>query len=1175
MKVIASKFSLAVLAVLFLGLPLVAQNSGSIQGLVVDAAGAVIPGASVQARDEAKGTVVAETKSGTDGLFLLQPLQPGTYTVSVRAQGMKELQRKGIFLDPYQKLDLGVVTTEVGGVNEVISVEAQTPLVETATADHSSVIDSKEVSETLLNGRDFQSLVKTLPGVVTNDASDFRLAFNNTDAMNINGLRGSANNVFLDGAINTDVGANDGQFTQLSMDAVGEFKLQTNNFAAEYGRNPGILLAINTKSGGKQYHGTLYEFNREDGFGATPFGQTSTGFLRFNQYGGNVGGPIPLPHAKDKLFFFFNYEGTRGLRPGNTQFASTSIPGLGKGYTLPNPAVLTGDFTSQYAGGQLGHSTFQNGQIFVPGTITYAPDGQIQDGTPICGTAAAPCNIIPAGLLSAQAPAWVNYWQQAYLPGAVPDPQTPSSVAGLFQKFFVPFDETYTLTKHQEVVRVDYNVNPKTSFFFRWVDDSQTENYHNLFDFADYPILPEFRKKPGSSWSWNLVNVITPTMTNEFIFSYNHLTQVVDIQPGTPKSVFDRTALGFTFNEIFPNSNVDNRAPVLNNCCNGTFTGGSFRPSWHSEARQFTWTDNVTKVFGAHTFKTGVFFDYNQAGQQPVWNDTEFFSFTPGSSNPNDSGSYVPNVLLGNYSSVSQSNGVFFGAFRFHQLELFGQDTWKVNRRLTLEYGLRWAYLGPTYTVQPFFQNYFDPSLYDPAQAVTIQTAVGSCPDGSGTGNTIGSICPNTGNPFNGIVQENHGIPPGFAKHRYNNFGPRFGFAYDPTGSGKTAIRGGGGIFYERIRQNVNSFDGLGNPPLSYTPTAFNGNIDDLGPQVATGPRFPVGLNAFDKAGQIPTVYGYSLSVQRELPWQTGLEVAYVGNQGRHLQYQYNLEATPVGSVLSLGGLPQPAFAPFKGYTNINFTKYDTNSSYNALQVKATRRFHKDLTLTADYVYSKAMDIEDCDNGNGCLAGNAGNGLTDPFNPKLDWAASGFDRTHVFNFNYVYTLPEFRNSGSFMRYVAGGWEISGITKFWSGVPLDVKSNNGNPGNFVGVARPDLGSGDAYLDHSDKKSWLNPAVFIAPQPGTVGDIRRNAFRGPGINNWDISLFKNINFTEHVRLQLRLETFNTFNHTQPATINTTFSSPGVGLPPSPGTVGNSGEVTGYRDARNVQLGVKLYF
>jgi len=648
----------------------------------------------------------------------------------------------------------------------------------------------------------------------------------------------------------------------------------------------------------------------------------------------------------------------------------------------------------------------------------------------------------------------------------------------------------------------------------------------------------------------------------------------VDIQPGTPKSTYDRDLLGFTFQQIFPNANVDNRAPVLNNCCNGTFTGGSFRPSWHSEARQFTWTDNVTKVIGSHIIKFGVFYDYNQAGQQPSWNDTTFLSFTPGAGYPDDTNSYVANVLSGNYASVSQSNGVFFGAFRFHQVEAFGQDTWKVNRKLTLDYGLRWGYLGPTYTVQPFFQNYFDPNLYQANQAVTIQTAVGSCPDGSGTAQTIGSDCPGTGNPYNGIVQEGHGgIPQGFVKHRWNNFGPRFGFSYDPWGNGKTAIRGGAGIFYERIRQNVNSFDALGNPPLTYTPTAFNGQLDNLSSALASGPRFPVGLNAFDKNGQIPTIIGYNFGVQRELPGRVGLDVAFVGNQARHLQYQYNLEALPVGSVLDQHGLPQPSFAPFKGYTFINFTKYGANSSYKSLQIKATRRFHRDLTLTADYVWSRAMDLEDNDNGNINGTGGGGNNLTDPFNPKLDWAPAGFDRTHAFNLNYIYTIP-YHGTGP-MKYLLAGWQFGGLWKWWSGVPLDV-TINGNAGNFVGVVRPDLASGvPVYLSHSDHVQWLNPKAFLRPADGTVGSVRRNAFRGPGINNWDMSLFKNINFTESMYIQFRVETYNTFNHTQPAGTNVQFtnSTATVGNPePTPGT---NGQISNYRDARAFQLAAKFYF
>ena len=1197
----ALKFSsFAVVVMLFCPMVL-AQNSGSVTGTVVDPAGAVIAGATVEAIDQSKNVVIRETKSGAEGLFRLEPLQPGTYTVHVTANGMKELDRKNVVLDSNQVLGLGQISMQVGSTSEHVEVAAVTPLIETDTGDHSSVIDSKQVTETLLNGRDFQSLMKTLPGVVSNNMSDFQLQFNNTDQLHINGMRGSANNVFLDGAINTDVGANDGQYTQLSMDAVGEFKLESSNFAAEYGRNPGILIAINTKSGTSHLHGTLYEFNRQDGFGGIPFGKTTTSFLRFNQFGGNLGGPIPLPHQKNKMFFFFNYEGTRGLRPGNTQFNSQTIPGLGEGYTLPNPNIFNGDFSSQYTGGIIcdtpdpahpvgaqgncpagqgqNPNGFLNGQIFVPGSISVNNAGQVYNGTPYAN------NQIPGSAFSSQAPAWVNYWKPAYLPGAKPINGTATTA----QKYFIPYNETYTLFKHQEVLRYDWNIDPKASFFFRWVDDSQQEQYHNLFDFADYPILPEYRKKPGSSWEWNLVSVISPTLTNEFIFSYNHLTQVVDIQPGTPKSLYDRNALGFTFQQLYSGSNLDNRAPVLNDCCNGTFSGGSFHPGWHSEARQFTWTDNVTKVLGPHTVKFGVFFDYNQAGQQPVWDDTTFFKFDTGPSNPMDSNNYVANVLFGNFTQAQQTNGTFFGAFRFHQVEAFAQDSWKVNHKLTLDYGLRWGYLGPTYTVQPFFANYFDVNRYDPSQAVTLNTtpgnyygnicsaALASLPPSIFNGQSVPQ-CPGVtsfGNPYNGMVEEGHGIPPGFAQHRYNNLGPRFGFSYDPFGDGKTAIRGGIGIFYERIRQNVNSFDLLGNPPLSYTATVFNGNIDNLGPQDINGVLSPSSINAFDKAGQVPTITGYSLGVQRQLPAQIGLEVSYVGNTGRHLQYQYNLNATPVGSHV---GAPNPIsfYGAYKGYSNINYTRYDANSDYNSLQVKATRRFHQDLLLTADYVYSKAMDLMDNDNNN-----FNGLGLTDPYHLRSDWAPASFDRTHVFNLNYVYTVP-YHGTGT-LKYVLGGWEWGGLWKWWSGNPIDVfmggNSNayTGDAGNFVGVVRPDLVPGvPVYLNHDSHVNWLNPAAFAAPALGTVGDVRRNSFRGPGINNWDMSLFKNINFTEHSYLQLRLETYNTFNHTQPNSVNINFAatSPGAStLLPTNGI--NPGVINGFRDPRELQLGAKFYF
>ncbi|MGC2198049.1 MAG: carboxypeptidase regulatory-like domain-containing protein [Terriglobales bacterium] len=458
-----SKFRvLCLVAVSLFAVSAMAQNSGSIQGTVTDAAGAVIFGATVQAIDSDKGVVVRDATTSAEGLFVLQPLQPGTYTVRVQAKGMKKLERNKIVLDNRQTLSLGELKVDVGSTTESVTVEAQTPLVETATADHSDVIDSKLVTETSLNGRDFQSLVRTLPGVVSNDSNDFRLAFNNTNAFHVNGLRVSDNNFFLDGAVNTDVGANDGQYTQLSMDAIGEFKIQSNNFAAEYGRNPGVLLAVNTKAGTKQFHGTLYEFHREDAFDASPpFGNGVKNYIRFNQYGGNIGGPIPLPHYKNKLFFFFNYEGTRGIQPGNTQFNSQVFTGLGRGYELPNPSILNVtpaglDLTALYTGvcdpgtrtncAGLTISTmarFSSPVLHTTRAVNLTVD-------PICGTAANPCNIIPASLVSSQAAAFANYFSQGYQPNAIPDPSTVNPATGLATRFFNPFNERYNFKKHQE-----------------------------------------------------------------------------------------------------------------------------------------------------------------------------------------------------------------------------------------------------------------------------------------------------------------------------------------------------------------------------------------------------------------------------------------------------------------------------------------------------------------------------------------------------------------------------------------------------------------------------------------------------------------------------------------------------------------------------------------------------
>ena len=524
---------------IFLFVSLSFAQTGTIQGLVIDPSGSAIVGAKISATDQRKAVIVRDVVSSGGGTFQVGNIQPGLYTLKITAAGFKSLTRTELQLDQNQILNLGNITLEIGATTDSVTVEAEVPLVDTTTANKSFTITSKQVTDLSLNGRDFQSLMRTLPGVVSNDRTDFRLAFNNTDAFNVNGLRGSNNNVFLDGAINTDVGANDGQYTQISLDAVGEFKVQTSTFNAEYGRNPGIMISVNTKSGGKDYHGTLYEFLRNNALDARqPFDRSgTTQKLRFNQFGANIGGPLSIPKISSrknpKLFFFFNYEKTLATRPSGGSFVD-----------LPHPDILTGDLSRLYRSGNIltaqGADTgYRIGQVFQVGTLVREAGGRIIGGQPYPG------NIIPKSQWSANAGAFLKVIGGANYAGTVPTPNVPETVRSFFQ-------DTYQFNKEAKVLRLDYTISDRANFFFRWADDANHEAQGlGIFASTPYPVFPQFRRKPGSSWSYNLVNVISPSTTNEFIFSYNRLTQLVDVNEGANKALYDRSSLGFTFPEFF------------------------------------------------------------------------------------------------------------------------------------------------------------------------------------------------------------------------------------------------------------------------------------------------------------------------------------------------------------------------------------------------------------------------------------------------------------------------------------------------------------------------------------------------------------------------------------------------------------------------------------------------
>jgi Carboxypeptidase regulatory-like domain/TonB-dependent Receptor Plug Domain len=1138
-------------------------QSGQIQGRLVDEQTGALPGAQVSAIDEEKGLIARQVTSGADGFFNLVALLRGRYTIRAELSGFKTLERTGLVLDPNQVLDLGDVKLAVGALTETVDVVAETPVVEVATSQKSYTISDTQVRELSLNGRDFTSLLKTLPGVATNDTG-FRLAFNSTEGFMVNGLRQSMNNVMLDGTPNTDTGANDGQYTQLSLDAVGEFKLQNSAFNAEFGRNAGVLITSTTRSGGRQFRGTLYGFRRDGKWDSVPF-DSLTGAkvpLDYKQIGGNVGGWVPVPGISNatnkKVFFFFNHESTRAERPVSSFL------------DVFHPDLLTGDFRRLLrfnANGtpvNLAGTSLNVGTVFRPGTIARDAADAITGGTPYTN------NIVPQAEWNRNARGFLNVLRQIYgqvdMTRAVEVPNSPEFLR-------VPYDVLYDFRKDQEVVRIDYHQSSSTSMFFRAVTDAQHEgNPRGIFSTQTFPVIPMFREKPGQSYSYNLYNVISPKITNELIVGVTNLDQVVDKDANLSADAYDRDRLGFQVGDLYPTGahggpvNIANKFPNFN--CAANFPGAtsgpcSFQPfplTWRSEAPEIAITDNVTWTRGGHTFKTGLFFNMAFKAQQPSW-DMGTFNFQPSAQMVDNTNYGLANLLLGNYQTYMQSDGIYYGDFRYKGIEGYAQDTWRPTSRVTLDYGLRVGYLGPTYTTGEFLQNYFVKEAYDPSQAVAIFT---------GSGGLRGSIVPGSGNFFNGMVEENSsGLPEG-AIDATVDFAPRGGVSWDVTGDGRTAVRGGFGIFHERYRQNNLNFDGLGNPPLSYTPRLFGGNVDQISPAlVNSGVRFPVTAVGASRTGHPPRTYSWYAGVQRQLPWKLAVDMAYVGNRGTRFAYIRNINQLPLGYTIAN---PPPnntpdAIRPYRGYTNVNIIEFGAESEYHGLQTRLTRRFGDRFTANVGYTLARALDHVDADN----------NSIGYSLDLEREWGPSGLDRLHQLTIDYVYHLPDagtkwFNNAAG--RGILDGWQIAGISRFWSGQPLTITSN-GNPGTTGTGVRADYVGGEIYPAEQTRLQWFNPLAFGRPADGTLGSTPKGFLRGPGINQWDISLFKNTRVGNRVTVQFRLETFNTFNTVQANLISTGVNVPNAGQPVTNATRGTLGQVTSFRDPRQIQAGLKVYF
>lgn len=1115
-----------------------AQNiTGSMSGRVTDGTGSVIVGATVTVTDLAQN-VPTVRKTSAEGNFAIAGLMPGNYSITVEAPGFKKLTRSGIPLDANDKLAIGDLVMEVGSVTDSVEVNAQTVVLQTESVERSATITGTQIANIETNGRNPLDMAKLVPGVSFTNGTSYAVGSSGTGAntFTVNGTRPSQNQLSLNGIGNVDTGNNGGMNVSVSNDSISEFKILTGSYQAEYGRSAGAQIAVVTKSGGEQFHGSGYWYHRNDSLNANSFlsnARPSLGqpfiprpLFRYNDPGYTIGGPIFIPklleRTRHKAYFFWSQEWQKQL-----------IPNTPRNVLVPTAAERQGDFSASVDNNRnpvpsildpLSRAPFPNKQV--PLTRIYAPGQKLLDILPLPNTTQTS-----------------NFNYTSQLPGASP--------------------------RRETLLRVDYNITNNLRVFGHWVDDQQptVTPYGSFVLGLNVPIANIGNPVPGRSFAAGATWIISPTMTNEVNWGFTHNSILID-ETGNQLT---RATSGINLPVLYPSAIQKDYIP--NVTFNGTRITAS--PNFGSGDAPFVnynttidLSDNLTKIWGKHTIKTGFYMQRSRKDQTSFSNNNGSYNFGDNPGNPYDTGFGFSNALLGVYNTFQQASAYINGQYRYWNMEGFVQDTWKVTPRLTLDYGLRGAWYQPQFDsslqASTFLPGTWSaanaPRLYRPA----INPATGGRAAFDPVTNTylpsfdIGLEVPGVGQPFQGICQST-ACPNGkyLFPSLHPQWGPRFGLAYDVTGKQNLVVRAGGGIYYDRIQGN-RIFDMVTNPPESVSPTLNQNLVSSIDPKsVLLGPP---SLDASDPTGKIPTTYSYNLSVQGRLPWAMTLDVAYVGSQSRHLQDNKNLNYNAFGqcfqpqnqdpqlqaasptALLGNNCLPANFLKPYQGYNNINLYESQATGNYNALQVQLQRRATKGLFLGVAYTWSKALSTSP-----NVTTGDNAFVRPDQFNRMANYAPTNFDRRQLLAINYVYMTPKFAWGNKVSRLVTDGWQISGVTQAMTGSPFTPGFNIAGAGNqnITGSntepARIGVVKGcDPYTHSSDPFLQLNAACFFAPSPGSIGlESGLNFLYGPSVVNFDMGLQKEFSIKERVRFQFHVDAFNVFNHTEFSGYNSTLN------------------------------------
>jgi hypothetical protein len=1113
-----------------------AQENATIVGTVMDSTSAAVPNAEITLTNSATSQERKVT-SNSAGIYTFVNVGVGHFTLDATAKGFQKYIRTDIVVNTDQTLKEDISLT-VGSEAQTVTVEADALQLQSETNELSTLISGAQITQLATNGRNVVSLAALGMGVSNNlPAFGGVNALTSANGISFNGTRVNHNIYLLDGGELNDRGCG-GCFSSLpSVDALAEFQTLDSNYGPDYGIGSGGTILMVLKSGTSNFHGGLWEFNRNADYNANNYFSNLAGQPRskfdLNVFGGNFGGPVWIPHvyndSRKRTFFFVNEEWRKliqGSAPAvkNTILAS-NFPAAGQdlAYTVPSNGVVP-----------IVPVTTDPAKLAIYGQRGLTP------GQPFPG------NIIPKQLIDSNAVLELNA-------GTFPHPNlgTNQYISSIPQ----PTDV------REDVVRIDHAINSKLQLMGHYLHDAVTQTYYPpLWGDSTYPTVGTAMLNPSWSATIKLTQTLSPNLLNETAFLYSgntiHLSPVgISAQPS-----------GWTATSFFPlANNVGSRMPEVQLGAPYSTTWSSSYFPWKNSYEGYETRDDLSWNKGLHQFKFGFSWLHAPKNQQLQAN-TQGTAVFNNSSFSDDS--YI-NFLLGDAASFTQLEFLAGKHWVQNNYGGYANDNWHIISRLTLNVGLRYDALPHTYERFNQFAN-FVAADYNTSLAYPLN------PDGT---LNPASLTQFNGSPFylNGMREAGvNGFPRGVVQNYYYTFQPRVGFAYNLPGKGATVLRGGFGMFYERVQGN-DVYNAAQNPPFAYQPSATNvyfsnPNTSALSGQTTTQ-AFPSTLTNIQYQYKPPGTAQFSLGIQRQIaPSLIGV-VQYVGTLGWTQNNDRAINTLPLTDSkntanpydlrqgVATGKLNANLYRQFPGFSGIQQEENETNFNFNALEIGLRMENKHGLTFQMAYTYSHEMDSQSNDLG----------GVSDPFNIRYDYGSGALDRRQIFNVNYIYVFPFFAKSGNTFEKVAlGGWELSGVTFVQSGVPQPINYNGADTLGLGGGTsnRPNQVAAISYP--KTRLAWFNKSAFaapVAPWNGGPnqgwGNAKKDVVILPGLFNFNMALFKTFSFTESLKFQFRLETFNTFNHTEFNGIDNGFND------------GNFGQVTSAYDPRVLQLGGKLSF